>query len=220
VDALLKFGFGINLAFGLAFYGGAISGNLLAFSIGGKPSLAQGGVTGILTNGLSGSHNKYEGDASATRKDLYEPLKEGEDPSNVKTVPSLFKEMIDISPGGLITMDSLVEYRSKRFDTQVQNNPYFFRGPVSGVLVAGPAYQLIYRIMANHSEEAPKGIVDVETAKSWFGIKEVNGQYVAEQGQERIPDNWVSPRSVIVIEVKGVLILCLQIVQTRDSISL
>jgi hypothetical protein len=55
------------LALFLSVLGGALDGDILNWSMGGKPSLAQGGVTGVLGNGLSGSHNKYEGDASPTR---------------------------------------------------------------------------------------------------------------------------------------------------------
>lgn len=110
------------LAIFLAAYGGAIDGDILNWSMGGTPSLAQGGPTGILGNGLIGSHNKYEGDASPTRPDLYE---EG---NNWKTVPSQFQELIDFSPGGEVTLDSLTAFRSHRFDTQVANNPDFFNG--------------------------------------------------------------------------------------------
>lgn len=40
-----------------------------------------------------------------------------------------------MSPGGFVTMDSLTDFRSTRFDTQIANNPYFFNGPFTGVLV-------------------------------------------------------------------------------------
>jgi hypothetical protein len=114
----------------LSALGGAIDGDVLNWSIGGTPSLAQGGVTGILGHGLIGSHNKYEGDASPTRPDLYEPGSG----NNYKTVASQFQELINQSPGS-VTLDSLTKFRSYRFDTQKANNPYFFNGPFSGVLV-------------------------------------------------------------------------------------
>lgn len=45
--------------------------------------------------------------------------------------------------------------------------------------------------MANHSAEAPYGYLSYDTIKSWFGITGSQGSYVANQGQEHIPDDWV-----------------------------
>lgn len=173
------------LATFLSALGGALDGDLLNWSIGGTPSVAQGGVTGALGNGLSGSHNKYEGDASPTRPDLYEAG------NNYMTVASQFQELIDYSPGGQVTLDSLTSFRSHRFDTQIANNPNFFNGPFSGVLVQPAAYTFIYRFMANHSSEDPAGRLSYDVIQSWFGIDGQSGSYTAKQGAERIPDNWV-----------------------------
>lgn len=174
------------LALFLAVLGGALDGDLLNWSMGGTPSLTQGGATGILGNGLIGSHNKYEGDASPTRPDLYEAG------NNYMTVTEQFQQLIDASPGGVVTLDSLTSFRSQRFDTQIKNNPYFFNGPFSGVLVQPAAYTFIYRFMANHSAEDPAGRLSYETIQSWFGVEGSNKNYNAVQGNERIPDNWVS----------------------------
>lgn len=54
------------------------------------------------------------------------------------------------------------------------------------------SYTFIYRFMANHSAEAPLGHLDYSTLASWFGMTGSPGSYVANQGQEKIPDNWVS----------------------------
>ncbi|CAO2653628.1 Nn.00g030390.m01.CDS01 [Neocucurbitaria sp. VM-36] len=185
IDATTKVvGMGPVLAIFLSALGGAIDGDILNWSIGGKPSLAQGGVTGVLGNGLIGSHNKYEGDASPTRPDLYQSG------NNYKTVTQQFQELIDYSPGGQVTLDSLTSFRSHRFDTQIANNPYFFNGPFSGVLVQPAAYTFIYRFMANHSAENPAGLLSYDVIQSWFGVQGSNGNYNAVQGSERIPENW------------------------------
>jgi hypothetical protein len=186
IDTTMKVvGMGPILSLFLSAYGGAIDGDIKSWSIGGKPSLLQGGVTGILGNGLIGSHNKYEGDGSPTRPDLYEA---GND---WMTVTEQFQEMVDISPGGEVTLDSLTAFRSKRVDTQIAKNPNYFYGPFSGILVQPAAYTFIYRFMANHSSEHPVGRLDYETLQSWFGVEGTNGNYKAVQGHERIPDNWV-----------------------------
>lgn len=51
-------GMGPILAGFLSILGGAIDGDLLSWSLGGTPTLAQGGLTGVLGHGLVGSHNK------------------------------------------------------------------------------------------------------------------------------------------------------------------
>lgn len=62
---------GVDLGTILAVYGAAVDGNGLEWSIGGPtsnvPSLSLLGQP----QGISGSHNKYEGDVSPTRGDLY-----------------------------------------------------------------------------------------------------------------------------------------------------
>lgn len=187
IDATTKVvGMGPLLSITLSALGGAIDGDILNWSMGGKPSLAQGGATGILGNGLIGSHNKYEGDASPTRPDLYQAG------NNWMTVTSQFQDLIDHSPGGVVTLDSLTSFRSDRFDAQKSSNPYFFNGPFTGVLVQPAAYTFIFRFMANHSAAHPTGELTYETIQSWFGVEGENGNYNAVQGTERIPDNWVS----------------------------
>jgi len=53
-------GMGPQLAGFLAIYGGIVDGDGFSWSMGGTPSVAQGGATGIFGHGLTGSHNKYE----------------------------------------------------------------------------------------------------------------------------------------------------------------
>lgn len=180
-------GMGPILAGFLSVLGSAIDGDLTAWSIGGTPPPGVGGPLAGLGNGISGSHNKYESDASPTRPDLYDP---SSDANNFRTVAAQFQDLINYCPGGFVTMDCLTSFRSHRFDQQVARNPYFFNGPFTGVLVQPAAYTFIFRFMANHTAEAPAGELSYDVIKSWFGITGDNGNYVANQGQERIPDNW------------------------------
>lgn len=63
---------GVDLATVLAIYGAVFDGDLKSYSIGGPtPTLPLLGLLGS-PQGLSGSHNKYEGDVSPTRGDLYQ----------------------------------------------------------------------------------------------------------------------------------------------------
>lgn len=55
IDATTKVvGMGPNLALFLSALGGALDGDILNWSVGSTPSLAQGGPTGVLGNGLTG----------------------------------------------------------------------------------------------------------------------------------------------------------------------
>lgn len=65
---------GLDLATFLAVYGAVFDGDLTSWSIGGPPSSSLLGSVSLLgtPQGISGSHNKYEGDVSPTRPDLYE----------------------------------------------------------------------------------------------------------------------------------------------------
>jgi len=70
------YGMGLDLSTFLSAYGAVFDGNLQGYSIGGPTPLNQFPLDNLLglvgePKGLSGSHNKYEADTSATRGDLY-----------------------------------------------------------------------------------------------------------------------------------------------------
>ena len=65
---------GVDLATVLAVYGAVYNGDLISWSIGGAPPPGLLNSVGLLgaPQGISNSHNKYEGDASPTRGDLFQ----------------------------------------------------------------------------------------------------------------------------------------------------
>ena len=70
------YGMGLDLSTFLSAYGAVFDGNLQGYSIGGPTPLNQFPLDNLLglvgePKGLSGSHNKYEADTSATRGDIY-----------------------------------------------------------------------------------------------------------------------------------------------------
>lgn len=176
---------GPDLAAFLSILGALIdSGDLTAWSIGGTPPPGVGSLAAQGGHGLIGSHNKYENDVSPTRPDLYESG------NNYITQADQFQDLINASPGGVVTLESLTTYRSQRFDRQMADNPYFFNAPFPGLLVQPAAFTFIYRFMANHSAENPYGTLTYDVIKSWFGIEGESGSYKAPFGYERIPANW------------------------------
>ncbi|KAI5356853.1 Putative chloroperoxidase [Septoria linicola] len=182
------FGMSADLSGFLTVLGGTVDGNGLMWSIGGPtknvPSLPLLGTP----QGISGSHNKYEADASPGRGDLYQY---GDD---FTLQMSQYQELYDmaIANGDNIDLDLMNDFRSRRFDQSIANNPYFFNGPFTGVLVQPAAYQFIFRFMGNKSEEHPQGQLNTDILNSFFGVEMVNGELtkIGGGGFERFPENW------------------------------
>jgi len=79
--------------------------------------------------GISGSHNKYEGDVSPTRGDLYV---EGND---YKLVLKRWQRLYDSGKAkDDYNLQTLTDVRAAAFQESIDTNPYFFNGPFTGVL--------------------------------------------------------------------------------------
>ncbi|KAG9239473.1 Chloroperoxidase [Amylocarpus encephaloides] len=189
IDSTLKvFGMGKDLGGFLSIYGALIDGDGTKWSIGG-PTPYVPGLLGLLgtPQGISGSHNKYEGDASPTRPDLYQY---GND---YKVIVPQFKQLYDMQPNAATAnydLDVLTDFRASRFQQSIDNNPYFFNGPFSGVLVQPAAYTFIFRFMGNKSAEYPEGRLNQEVLKSFFSITGDSNNLKWTEGNEKIPNNW------------------------------
>lgn len=104
---------------------------------------------------------------------------------------SQWQQMYDLPLGPYgYDLSALTPFRATRFQQSINNNPYFFNGPFSGVLVQPAAYTFIYRYMANKSAEFPEGYLDANTLKSFFSITGTPGNFKYTPGYEKIPDNW------------------------------
>ena len=182
------FGMGADLASFLAVYGAIFDGDLTSYSIGGPVNglLNLGGLLGA-PQGLSGSHNKYEGDASPTRGDLYQT---GND---YLLQLAQFKELYALGQqnNDSIDLSVLTAYRNTRFTQSIDNNPYFFNAPFAGVIAQPAAWSFIYRFMANKSAEYPEGLLTGDVLKSFYSVTgDTPDSFVYTPGHEKIPDNW------------------------------
>lgn len=190
------YGMSLDLGGFLAVYGTVFDGNPLStdpgYSIGGPSKDSQnilngGGILGT-PSGLSGSHNKYESDASGTRGDLYEYG------NNFHVQRDLFINYYynltqDVPAPQQYT--DLAAFHYSRFRDSVEKNPNFFFSPFAGVLVTPAAFSFPPRMMANFSEEYPDGYLSRDTFASFFGVTgDSADNFVVRQGWERIPDNW------------------------------
>ncbi|KAJ7123264.1 Chloroperoxidase [Mycena crocata] len=165
----------------------------LPFSIGGPPPPdLLGGILGIIIGnpvGLSGTHNQFEHDASATRCDLYQPGCK----DNYGVQPYIFKRLLDRlreNSNPVNNLDIIIEHRRSTYQDSVANNPYFFYGPVE-MLISCTTHLLIKGLMSNHSSEYPNGYLSAEGLKSLYGVHEsADGTLEYRWGTEQIPDNW------------------------------
>lgn len=160
-----------------------LSGDIptLTWSIGGAFPAS---VAGLGTPyGILGTHNEYEGDASVTRGDAY--LNGG----NVNVFQlRAWNEMYALV-GSNLNLDDAAHHCNQNTEYSVQNNPYYFSGPFSG-LVAPAAYNFVVNFMSNHTASNPAGYLNTAILKSFWGITGEPGSFVFHAGQERIPYNW------------------------------
>ncbi|KAL9628594.1 MAG: hypothetical protein Q9204_005795 [Flavoplaca sp. TL-2023a] len=191
------YGMALDLATFLAVYGTVFNGDALSvtpgYSIGGPANIGLlGGAlsgTGITRtpSGLSGSHNNYEGDTSATRGDQY--LFGNNDLLQIPFFQQYYDALLENTPAPQ-QYSALFRFRQSRFNYSIENNPYFFFPQFAGVLVAPAGFAFPPAMMSNHSAQYPQGYLDKETFKSFFAVTGKSGNFKYRPGHERIPDNW------------------------------
>jgi len=194
------FGMGVDLATFLStisvLFDGAILTQQWSIGSGGGSGLASlGGILGT-GEGLTGSHNKYESDSSPMRGDRYEYCG-----NNYEVQLSQYQVLYDYYKGVAdedvsFTFSDLAKFRNFRYEQSVAENPYFFYGPFSGLIVSQAAFTFIPAFMSNHSAEFPNGKLSREVLNSFFAVTENNadgyggGTLSYNPGTERFPDNW------------------------------
>jgi len=101
----------------------------VSFSIGGPDSRVS--TLGLLgqPQGLSGSHNKFEGDSSPTRGDLYLTGNNFDlDLDRFQALYDLGKEKDNYD------LQLLTDQRYAQRQASIHENPYFFNAPFSGIV--------------------------------------------------------------------------------------
>lgn len=118
---------------------------------------------------------------SPTHPDLYEY---GND---YKVIIDQFQQLFHLQPDATTAnydLSVLTSFLASRSQQSIENNPYFFNGPFSGVAVQPAAYTFIYRFMGN------KCILNQDALKSFFSITGESGSLTWTEGHEKISDNW------------------------------
>ncbi|KAL8753866.1 MAG: hypothetical protein Q9199_004747 [Rusavskia elegans] len=191
------YGMALDLGTFLAVYGTVFDGDALSltpgYSIGGPASI--GLLGGLLSgagitrtpSGLSGSHNNYESDTSASRGDQY--VFGNNDLLQIPFFQQYYDALLENTPAPQ-QYTNLFRFRQSRFNYSIETNPYFFFPQFAGVLVAPAGYAFPPAMMSNHSAQYPQGYLDKETFKSFFAVTGESGNFKYQPGYERIPDNW------------------------------
>lgn len=114
--------------------------------------------------GLSGTHGQYEEDSSPTRGDLY--LDGDNSELQMSQFLALYNLQIDAEEPNY-SMDIVLEHNKNRYYQSLNNNPYFWYGPIGGTVIRNAAYAFLGRLMANYSIENPTdGILSLSTSFS------------------------------------------------------
>lgn len=179
------YGMSVDLAGFLAAYAIAIDGDLvsLTWSIGGP----QPGVP-ILDSGqgISYSHNKYEGDSSIGRCDAYI---NGGDAHSLSTTRFAYAYASGMD-NDRYTMDKFDRAFTMNAMRSEMQNPLYFAPLFSTTLVSPAAYHFVIAMMSNHTADQVGGYLDGSMFKTWFGISGDYPNFTWKKGQERIPENW------------------------------
>lgn len=144
-------------------------------------------IGGGIRTGIGGSRGNYETDNSPLRGDLHQYG------SNSALVINQFQRLVDLQPDDAtanFNIDVLTQFRADRYQESIEKNPYFYYGPFSGTLVSAAAYSFIFRFFANHTEEYPAGILNLDVLKSFMSVEGERGNFTWVPGHERIPDSW------------------------------
>jgi hypothetical protein len=177
------YGMSPDLSAFLSTYAILFSGDPVAgkWSIGGPPPPT---LTSLLfrPQGISNSHNNYEGDASLARGDAY--INDGDAESlSISRFETAYRST---SSDDQYTLDSLARDYGYKAQLTIDTNQYAFFAPFSG-LVAPAAYSFVGNFMSNHSTEEPSGYLDGEMFKQFFAVKGTYPNLVWDKHQERIP---------------------------------
>lgn len=175
------YGMSVDLAGFLGAYAIAIDGDLLSltWSIGGPQDSLLGDAQGI-----SWSHNKYEGDTSIGRCDAYTNGGDAHSLSTTRFGYAFASGMDDDT----YTLDKFDREFAKNTIRSVNTNPYYFAPLFSTTLVAPAAYHFVIAMMSNHTAEKPDGYLNGDIFKQFFAISGDYPNFTWNKGQERIPD--------------------------------
>ncbi|KAF8134103.1 Chloroperoxidase [Mycena galopus ATCC 62051] len=185
----------VATALGFAYATNPLDFPLLTYSIGGPPP-GSGGILGSITGqavGLSGTHNQFESDASATRCDLDEC-------GDSHTVDlRAFQALLDLVEAGdpTQTINIMTQHHVNRQQYSIANNPYYFHGPVQ-MIISGATTQIIGQFFTDYSEEYSDCYFTIDTLCSMFGVQRYpNGTLDLAPGGPRFPDGYRRPRTPV-----------------------
>ncbi|EQL03987.1 oxidase [Ophiocordyceps sinensis CO18] len=140
--------------------------------------------------GITAGHNLLESDSSNTRGDVYETGQVGD---NFRLRLPRWVEWYNMSPDpvGDYNLRVMSKRGAKTFEDSKRDNPFFWRGPVSGLIISNGVLALPPALLSNHSRGLdPRGHLTKEVIKSFYGVYGDEPNFEYKEGWERIPNNW------------------------------
>lgn len=107
-----------------------------------------------MPRGLNDSHNFIEADSSPTRDDLYVT---GDPVTMNLTKFEILYDMVPDNSNETFTLDIMADFASKRWNDTIATNPYFYYGPITGMLARNTGYCFVGNLFANYSSQYPEG---------------------------------------------------------------
>ncbi|KJZ75261.1 hypothetical protein HIM_05455 [Hirsutella minnesotensis 3608] len=160
-----------------------------------KASYPFHGLFGLVgePRGITAGHNLLESDSSNTRGDAYET---GEVGDNFRLRLDRWIEWYNMSqdPVGNYNLWLMSKRGVKAFEDSKRNNPFFWRGPLSGLIISNGVLALPPALMSNHSGAGLFGHLTKEIIKSFYGVYGDEPNFEYKEGWERIPNNWYRRR--------------------------
>lgn len=83
----------------------------------------------------------------------------------------------------------MLPHRQKYFRKSVEENPYYFNGPFTGMAIQTATFIFTYRFFASYNTGTLDGYLSGEHLKSFEGVSGKPGNFAWKSGYERIPDD-------------------------------
>lgn len=99
-------------------------------------------------------------------------------------------DLVSENTNDTATLDVLIEHAAVRWNQSVSTNPYFYYGPVTGMIARNTGYCFVSNLLANHNKENPTGYLTPHILKSFYAVTGDQENFTYTKGHERIPENW------------------------------
>jgi hypothetical protein len=80
---------------------------------------------------------------------------------------TLFMQAFESTDSDFISMDDIGNRAAARFWDSIASNPFFYYGPYTGLVARNAGYAFAGRLLANHTDEHPEGLLSKPPSLSY-----------------------------------------------------